>query len=86
HVWRVNPDASCPTAPNVWAAGLTPVTACPFDRSGNFWAAEMFAPNATGAPGDVVRIPFGQPTQQTRFGLGSLPLPGGVAQGPDGAM
>lgn len=86
HVWRVNPDASYPTAPTVWASGLTTVTACTFDRSGNFWAAEMFAPNATGAPGDVVRIPFGQPTQQTRFGLGSLPLPGGVAQGPDGAM
>ncbi|CAL8979516.1 Virginiamycin B lyase [Cellulomonas sp. T2.31MG-18] len=86
HVWRVDPDSSYPTAPTVWASGLTTVTACTFDRWGNFWAAEMFAPNAAGAPGDVVRIPFDQPTQQTRFGTGSLPLPGGIAQGPDGAM
>lgn len=86
HVWRVDPNASFPTAPAVWASGLTTVTACTFDRSGNFWATEMFAPNTSGAPGDVVRIPLGHPTQQTRFGTGSLPLPGGIAQGPDGAM
>jgi len=45
----------------------------------------MFAPTA-GPPGDVVRIPFGNPAQLDRFGAGSLPLPGGIAQGPDGAM
>lgn len=87
HVYRVDPDASFPTAPTVWASGLTTVTACTFDRSGNFWAAEMFYPNVAAAPGDVVRIPFADPTMQTRFGgSGGLPLPGGIAQGPDGAM
>ena len=75
-----------PTAPTLWATGLTTATACTFDRSGNFWATEMFAPNATGAPGDVVRIPFRHPTHLTRIGGGQLPLPGGIAQGPDGAM
>ena len=86
NVWRVDPDANFPTVPTVWATGLTTATACTFDRSGNFWATEMFQPNSAGPPGDVVRIPFRHPTQLDRFGGGMLPLPGGIAQGPDGAM
>ena len=45
-VWRVNPNANYPTAPTLWATGLTTATACTFDRAGNFWATEMFAPTA----------------------------------------
>lgn len=87
NVWRVDPNANYPTAPTLWATGLTTATACAFDRSGNFWATEMFQPNgATAPPGDVVRIPFEHPNQLTHFGGGMLPLPGGIAQGPDGAM
>lgn len=85
-VWRVDPNASYPTVPTVWATGLTTVSACTFDRSGNFWAAEMFQPAAAGPPGDVVKIPFATPTVRTRIGGGQLPLPGGIAQGPDGSM
>jgi hypothetical protein len=85
-VWRVNPNANYPTAPTVWASGLTTPTACTFDSHGNFWAAEMFQPNTAGPPGDVVRIPFHHPTQLERIGGGMVPLPGGIAQGPDGAM
>lgn len=85
NVWRVNPNANYPTAPTLWATGLTTATACTFDRAGNFWATEMFAPTA-GPPGDLVRIPFGHPAQLDHIGAGSLPLPGGIAQGPDGAM
>ncbi|MGE5156143.1 MAG: ScyD/ScyE family protein, partial [Betaproteobacteria bacterium] len=85
NVWRVDPNANYPTAPTLWASGLTTATACTFDRAGNFWATEMFAPTA-GPPGDVVRIPFRHPTQLDHVGAGSLPLPGGIAQGPDGAM
>jgi glucose/arabinose dehydrogenase len=84
-VWRVNPDATFPTAPTLWAHGLTTVSSCTFDRANNFWATEMFAPS-DGPPGDVVKIPFSSPTSQTRYGAGSLPLPGGIAQGPDGDM
>jgi hypothetical protein len=84
-VWRVNPNADYPTAPTLWATGLTTATACTFDRAGNFWATEMFAPTA-GPPGDLVRIPFAHPSQLTHIGAGMLPLPGGIAQGPDGAM
>ena len=87
-VWRVNPNGHYPQAPQLWASGLTTITACTFDRSGNFWAAEMFAGGfgAQPFPGDVVKIPFADPTQQTHIGAGQLPVPGGIAQGPDGAM
>jgi hypothetical protein len=86
-VWRVDPNANYPTAPTLWATGLTTVSACTFDRQGNFWAAEMFAGGGpTSPPGDVVRIPFAHPTTQQHFGSGQLALPGGIAQGPDGAM
>lgn len=87
NVWRVNPDASYPTRPTLWASGLTTITSCTFDQHGNYWATEMFAGglNAT-PPGDVVRIPFASPATHDHFGAGALPVPGGIAQGPDGAM
>jgi glucose/arabinose dehydrogenase len=86
-VWRINPNADYPTPPQLWASGLTTVTGCTFDRSDNFWATEMFqgGPQAP-MPGDVVKIPFRHPTSHTRIGFGQLLLPGGIAQGPDGAM
>ncbi|HET7398441.1 MAG TPA: ScyD/ScyE family protein [Intrasporangium sp.] len=88
-VWRVDPNANFGSGPKptVWATGLTTITACTFDRSGNFWATEMFQPNgAAQPPGDIVRIPFRTPTNHTRIGGGKLPVPGGIAQGRDGAM
>jgi hypothetical protein len=87
NVWRVNPDADYPAAPQLWASGLTTVTGCTFDRKGNFWATEMFQ-GGLGAtpPGDVVEIPFSNPAQHTRIGFGQLPVPGGIAQGLDGGM
>jgi glucose/arabinose dehydrogenase len=86
-VWRVDPNADFPTAPTVWASGLTTLTACTFDRSGNFWGTEMFR-GGLGAtpPGDVVKIGWRHPLQRHHFGFGRLPVPGGIAQGPDGAM
>ena len=86
NVWRVDPNANFPTEPTLWASGLTTATACTFDNHGNFWATEMFQSNVAGPPGDVVRIPFEHPDQLTRIGGGMLPLPGGIAQGPDHAM
>jgi hypothetical protein len=85
-VWRIDPDTTEDFlgAAHLWATGLTTVTACTFDASENFWAAEMFAPNTQGPPGDVVRIPFGNPTTLTRIGGGRLPFPGGIAAGRDG--
>jgi len=87
HVYRVDPNTSegYLTAAHVWASGLTTVTACTFDRAGNFWGTEMFQPTA-GPPGDLVRIPFANPAAVQHIGGGSLPVPGGIAQGPDGSM
>jgi hypothetical protein len=86
-VWKVNPDANFPTRPRLWATGLTTITSCTFDRQGNFWATELLA-GAGGStpPGDVARINRHDPHDIDHFGLGQLPLPGGIAQGPDGAM
>lgn len=88
HVYRIDPRAheDIFSAAHLWASGLTTVTACTFDSEGNFWAAEMFKFNAAGPPGDVVRIPFEHPSQLEHVGGGHLPFPGGVAQGPDGAV
>jgi hypothetical protein len=83
-VWRVDPNAGYPTKPTKWATGLTTVTACTFDRAGNFWAAEMFLPNSSGPPGDLLKIPFAHPAKFVR--VGKVPLPGGIAQGPGGAV
>jgi glucose/arabinose dehydrogenase len=85
-VWRVNPNAHYPQKPTLWATGLTTPTGCIFDSAGNFWATELFQPNAGGPPGDVVRIPFKHPRQLRRFGGGQLPMPGMITQGPGGAM
>ena len=87
HVYRVDPNTSegYLTAAHVWASGLSTVTSCTFDRAGNFWGTEMFQPTS-GPPGDLVRIPFANPAAVQHIGGGSLPVPGGIAQGPDGAM
>ncbi len=88
HVYRVDPDTheSFLTAAHVWASGLTTIYGCTFDREGNFWATEMFQPNKAGPPGDLVRIPFENPAAVRHIGGGSVVLPGGIKQGPDGAM
>ncbi|TME57993.1 MAG: SMP-30/gluconolactonase/LRE family protein [Chloroflexi bacterium] len=88
HVYRVDPNTteSYLTAAHVWASGLTTTTACTFDRAGNFWATDMFQPNPNGPPGDLVRIPFNNPSALVHIGGGALPFPGGIAQGPDGSM
>jgi hypothetical protein len=89
HVYRVDPKSheNIFTAAHVWASGVTSITACAFDKAGNFWATEMFKFNGRNAPlGDVVRIPFEHPTQIQHIGGGRLPFPGGIAQGSNGAM
>jgi len=88
HVYRIDPRSheNILTSAHVWASGLTAITACTFDNAGNFWAAEMFKFNQAGPPGDIVRIAFADPAHPEHIGGGDLPFPGGIAQGPDGAM
>jgi hypothetical protein len=89
HVYRVDPRAGEDifTAAHVWASGVTTITSCAFDSSGNFWGTEMFRFNqGQQPPGDIVRIPFSNPNVIEHIGGGVLPFPGGIAQGGDGAM
>jgi hypothetical protein len=88
HIYRIDPKTKegYLTAAHVWASGLTTITSCAFDSAGNFWATEIFKNNSGGPPGDVVRVPFSDPASPEHIGGGQLPFPGGVAQGPDGAM
>lgn len=87
HVWKVNPNSTnWRHNATVWASKLTTITACTFDRAGNFWATEMFYPNAAGPPGDLAVVPFRSPTSITHLGGGKIVLPGGIVQGRDGAM
>jgi hypothetical protein len=86
-VWKVNPNSSnWRQNATAWASGFTTITACTFDRAGNFWAAEMFYPNAAGPPGDLAAVPFRSPRSMTHIGGGKIALPGGIVQGRDGAM
>ena len=88
HVYRVDPNTTenYLQAAHLWASGLTTVSSCTFDRAGTFWATELFGATTNGFPGGLVRIPFTDPTSLSRPGAGQVLLPGGIAQGPDGAM
>jgi hypothetical protein len=92
NVWKVDPNSSdWQHNATLWASGLTTVGACTFDNQGNFWAAEMFAPPTGGQtmPGDLVKFPFAHPVQSLTDPNAQripVPMPGGVAQGPDGAV
>jgi hypothetical protein len=46
----------------------------------------MFKANQAGPPGDAVRVPIPNPATAEHIGGHQLPLRGGIAQGPDGAM
>lgn len=85
-VYRVDPRADYPTAPTLWATGLTTVNGCTFDSQGNFWASELLHTNPAAPPGDLVKIPFGDPTNITHITDPAIVLPAGITQGPDGAM
>jgi hypothetical protein len=87
NVWRVDPNSTnWRHNASLWATGYTTINGCTFDRHNNFWASELFYPNAAGPPGDLAMAPFRHPSAITHVGGGALPLPGGIDQGPDGAM
>ena len=88
HVYRIDPNTTegYLSAAHLWASGLTTVSSCTFDRSGNFWATELFGATANGFPGGLVQISFADPTSLNRLKADQIFLPGGIAQGPDGAM
>ena len=91
-VYRVDPSAANPgdlnTVINIatlWASGLGPINGCAFGPDGSFYASEYFtAPPFT--HGDVVKIPFADPSTHTSLTGGTLKFPGGVAVGADGSV
>jgi len=91
-VYRVDPRAVDPNdesrVMNVatpWATGLWPINGCTFGPDGTFYASELITtPGFAG--GDVVKIPFSDPTSHTSLAQQSLLFPAGVAVGQDGAV
>ena len=93
-VYRLDPaNANLPepwnTPMEVWASGLWPINGCTFGPDGNFYASQMFT-NPAGFPvdseGDVVKIPFNDPSTHMFLTGGALANTGGVAVGPNGAV
>jgi len=93
-VWRIDPSLADPDHPadspkTLWASGLWPINGCTFGPDGNFYASQLFTnpnwPADFGNPqGDVVRIPFSDPTTHDFLTGGALSFAGGVAVGPNG--
>jgi sugar lactone lactonase YvrE len=80
-----NDDSKIMNVATPWATGLWPINGCAFGPDGTFYASELIT-NAGFAGGDVVRIPFSNPTLHTSIANQSLLFPAGVAVGQDGAV
>lgn len=91
-VYRVDPTAANPSdldsvlhIATLWASKLGPINGCAFGPDGSFYASEYF----TAPPfmhGDVVKIPFDDPSQHISLTGRNLMFPGGVAVGEDGSV
>lgn len=97
-VYRVDPATLDGTtvpvlgSANEWATGLNPINGCAFGPDGSFYASQLFT-SATVGPngpepsgGDVVKIPFDDPSTHISLTDGTLPLAGGVAVAGDGTV
>ena len=88
-VYRVEPSQANLTDPTatpmtLWASGLWPINGCTFGPDGNFYASQLFTNNFDDPQGDVVRIPFTDPSTHTFLTGGALSFAGGVAVAPNG--
>jgi hypothetical protein len=89
-VWRINPatvNTSDPTQTpmTLWASGLYPINGCTFGADGNFYASQLFTNDFfTNPEGDVVKIPFADPSTHIFLTGGALGYAGGVAAAPNG--
>jgi hypothetical protein len=89
-VYRVDPSAVDPSSlstvlsvAKVWATGLWPITGCASDGSKLYVSEFATGIGPMGPVGDVVSIPFSNPSSQTPLTNNALTFPGGVAVGPD---
>lgn len=88
-MYRVEPSQANLTDPTatpmtLWASGLWPINGCTFGPDGNFYASQLFTNNFDDPQGDVVRIPFTDPSTHTFLTGGALSFAGGVAVAPNG--
>jgi hypothetical protein len=90
-IFRVDPKAADPSSlstvlsvATVWATGFWPINGCAADHKA-IYVSELAIPTGPDAPlvGDVIRVPFSDPTQHQSLTGGALSFPGGVAIGPD---
>lgn len=89
-VYRVDPAATDPSnlstvlsVATPWATGLWPITGCASDGSKLYVSQFATGMGPTGPVGDVVSIPFSNPSTHTSLTDNALTFPGGVAIGPD---
>lgn len=88
-VWRIEPSSVNTSDPTLtpktlWASGLYPINGCTFGPDGNFYASQLFTNDFfTDPDGDVVKIPFSDPSVHTFLTGGALTYAGGVAVGPN---
>ena len=93
-VWRLDPaqaNLANPAASpkTLWASGLWPINGCTFGPDGNFYASQLFTnPNWPAdffnPQGDVVQIPFSDPSTHNFLTNGALTFAGGVAAANNG--
>lgn len=93
-VWRLDPSLANLADPaaspkTLWASGLNPINGCTFGPDGNFYASHLFTnPNFpadfSNPKGDVVQIPFSDPSVHNFHANGALTFAGGVAVAPNG--
>lgn len=72
-----------------WATGFWPINGCAFGRNGALYVSELATGiDGSGNPvgGDVIKIPFADPTSHVSLTGGTLPLAGGVAVASDGTV
>ncbi len=70
-----------------WTTGLSPINGMAFGPDGSLYVAEIFAhSNPQNIMGDVVKIPFNDPSSHISLTGDSLPFPGGVAVARDGTV
>ena len=68
-----------------WATGLWPINGCAFGPDGSFYVSNLItSPNFSG--GDVVKIPFNNPSIHVSLTNKTMHFGGGVAVGKDGTV
>ena len=74
---------------DVWASGLWPINGCAFGPNGALYVSELVTGvDSSGNPtgGDVIKIPFADPTSHISLAGGNLTIAGGVAVAPNGTV